>query len=395
MQPRVEIVSFDAGGGHRAAAAALQQVLHAQQRPWQVREHNLFALLDPAQRSHRLFGGPPESLYNRRLAAGRTAGMGWQLRALQALIRAAHAPLVNRLAAHWRASAPDLVVSVIPNFNRAMADALARARPGVPLLTVMTDIADCPPRFWVAPAAANQRIVCGSAHALAQARAQGVPEARLHRASGMLLRPDFYDARHALTPAARAAARERCGLDAHRRTVLVMFGGQGSPQMLALARALPEVQLVMLCGANTALREALATLPADTRCAPLLALGHTPDVAHWMALADAFVGKPGPGALSEAVQMGLPVVTVVDAATMPQERWNGAWVREQGLGRVAASWAEAPAAVRALLAALPDYRAAVAAQRNRALYELPEIMAACLHERPAPDPDPALHPLPA
>ena len=51
-----------------------------------------------------------------------------------------------------------------------------------------------------------------------------------------------------------------------------------------------------------------------------------------MRLADFFIGKPGPGCLSEAVQLGLPVITIRNAWTMPQERYNAQWVREQGLG---------------------------------------------------------------
>ena len=61
-----------------------------------------------------------------------------------------------------------LVVSLIPNFNRALAESLALARPGVPFVTVLTDMADHPPHFWVEPGVA-QHLVCGTAHALQQA----------------------------------------------------------------------------------------------------------------------------------------------------------------------------------------------------------------------------------
>ena len=47
--------------------------------------------------------------------------------------------LVRRLRAHWAATQPDLVVSLIPNFNRALFDSLAQERPGVPYVTVLTD----------------------------------------------------------------------------------------------------------------------------------------------------------------------------------------------------------------------------------------------------------------
>jgi UDP-N-acetylglucosamine:LPS N-acetylglucosamine transferase len=51
-------------------------------------------------------------------------------------------------------------------------------------------------------------------------------------------------------------------------------------------------------------------------------VGFRPEVKRWMSLADYFIGKPGPGSLSEAVHMRLPVVTIRNAWTMPQERYN-------------------------------------------------------------------------
>lgn len=47
--------------------------------------------------------------------------------------------MVQRLAAHWESTRPDLVVSLIPNFNRALHDGLILACPGVPFVTVLTD----------------------------------------------------------------------------------------------------------------------------------------------------------------------------------------------------------------------------------------------------------------
>ena len=44
---RIEFGFFDAGGGHRAAATALEMAIQSQQRPWEVRLTNLQELLDP------------------------------------------------------------------------------------------------------------------------------------------------------------------------------------------------------------------------------------------------------------------------------------------------------------------------------------------------------------
>jgi hypothetical protein len=80
------------------------------------------------------------------------------------------------------------------------------------------------------------------------------------------------------------------------------------------------------------------------------------------------------------VHLGLPVVTVRNAFTMPQERYNTEWVQTQGLGTVARSFRAIRPAVLDLLARLPQYRAATAAQHNRAVFELPQILARLMAE---------------
>lgn len=374
MQAKVELVYLDAGGGHRASAMALRDMLQLQRRPWELRPVNLMALLDPQQRFRRATGMAPEDLYNRRLARGRTRGLQFELRLLQSAIRLLHRPLVRRLESHWRASAPDLVVSLIPNFNRAIGVALQRARPGVPFATVITDLADLPPRFWVEPSV-QQHVIAGTPHAVRQALAQGVPPERVSPVSGMLLRPCFYQ------PQAedRALARVQAGLDPQRPTAVVFYGGQGSEQMLRIARALPELQLVLLTGHNQRLAEQLRQ--AGGR-APRVVVGFTPEVPRWLHLADFFIGKPGPGAMSEALQMGLPLITFDNADTMPQERYNTRWVRELGIGIVVGSVADLPAAVHTMCQRLDGFRQRVHWIDNRAAFEVPEILAELLRAAP-------------
>ncbi|HVK31653.1 MAG TPA: glycosyltransferase, partial [Burkholderiaceae bacterium] len=242
----------------------------------------------------------------------------------------------------------------------------------VPFVTVMTDMADHPPHFWIEPGQ-DQWIVCGTSHALAQARRAGYADERLALTSGMLLRPSFY----APDPGpSRDERRRALGLDPHRPTGVVMFGGQGSKQMLAIAKALPDTQLVLLCGRNAALAERLRGLK---RAAPQAVFGFTDDVPGVMRLGDFFIGKPGPGCLSEAVHLGLPVITFRNAWTMPQERYNAQWVREQGVGLVVPSLRGLAPAVAELLRELGRYCAATARLRNRAVFELPEILAERLH----------------
>ncbi len=49
-----------------------------------------------------------------------------------------------------------------------------------------------------------------------------------------------------------------------------------------------------------------------------------------MHASDFFIGKPGPGSISEALAMKLPVIVERNAWTLPQERYNADWVTERG-----------------------------------------------------------------
>ncbi len=364
----IDLVWFNAGGGHRAAAQALEQVMLMQGRPWRVRKVNLTEVLDPSALFRRALGFEPEDLYNKRLASGFTLGLAQELKLLQAGIRLAHGAMVQRLQRHWAATRPDMVVSLIPNFNRALHDSLKAHDPRLPFVTVMTDMADHPPAFWIEPGL-DQHLVCGTAHAVRQALAAGVDAARVHEVGGMILRPDF----HFAPPIDRLAERVKAGLDAHTPTGLVLFGGTGSRAMRRIAERLPDTPLILMCGRNAALAEALRK-DATGAHAPRVVVGYTNDVARWMQLADFFIGKPGPGSLSEAVHMGLPVIVTRNAWTMPQERWNTEWVLQHGLGRVERSFATIAPAVRALLAELPAYRERVARIDNRAVFEVPRVL---------------------
>jgi UDP-N-acetylglucosamine:LPS N-acetylglucosamine transferase len=368
----VDLIYFNAGGGHRASALALQSVLREQGRPWDVRLVNLFEVLDPSGRFKRLTGKAPEDWYNQRLARGWTLGMAHELKILQGLIRLAHPTLVRKLRRHWQRTRPDLVVSLIPNFNRALYDSLTAALPGVPYVTVLTDLADLPPHFWI-ERDQPQHFICGTPRAVQQAHALGHNEDHVHTTSGMILRPEFY------RPATLDQAEEqrRLGLDPQRPTGLVLFGGHGSRAMLGIAERLSDTQLILVCGHNQALAERLRAQPSTARH---VVVGFSSDIPAWMRLADFLIGKPGPGSVSEAVQMGLPVIVVNNAWTMPQERYNADWIREQRLGIVLGSFRGVDSAVAQLLDGLDGFRARVGRIQNRALFEIPDILARVLAE---------------
>ena len=319
----LDFIFFDAGGGHRAAANALRRVIESQGRQLDVRLVNLQELLDSIDVFRQITGLRLQDLYNVMLKKGWTLGSPQLTAGMHAVIRLFHRKQVRLLEKLWRTNRPDLVVSLVPNFNRALCESLRRALPGVPLVTVLTDIADYPPHFWMERQ--DQYFICGSDKAVEQALAMGHAESKVFRVSGMILNPSFYEM-EPITVEQRAAERTRLGLDPSLPLGLVLFGGQGAAAMLDIARQLcGGRQLLLICGQNEKLAARLRALPHQ---APMFVEGFTKDVPRYMQLADYFIGKPGPGSLSEAVAMHLPVIVERNAWTLPQERYNADWVRE-------------------------------------------------------------------
>jgi hypothetical protein len=361
---RIDFIYFDAGGGHRSAANALNSVIEQQRRPWTVRLINLQEILDPLDIFRKYTGIRMQDVYNLLLKKGWTLGSPQMTVLMHGLIRLYHSSQVRLLQKFWQDGKPDLLVSLIPNFNRALREGL----PDRPMVTILTDLADYPPHFWMERQ--DQFFICGTEKAVEQAHAMGHPPERVFRTGGMILRPRFYDP----VEVDRGAERTRLGLDPELPTGLVLFGGEGSATMLDIARRMDvRAQLIFICGKNAKLADRLRKL---TTAYPKHVEGFTSDIPYYMRLSDFFIGKPGPGSISEALAMGLPVMVEQNAWTLPQERFNADWVRDERLGVVLQSFRDVNDGLKTLLDPLnfSGFQKNATALQNRAVFEIPGIL---------------------
>jgi UDP-N-acetylglucosamine:LPS N-acetylglucosamine transferase len=375
---KIHVVYHDAGGGHRNAAVALKTMVAQQGWDWEVSLVQFQELTDRLDVLRKLTGIRIQQQYNTLLENGWTLGATQLLRVLQTTIRIFHGPMVRLLEQYWRANPADLVVSVIPHFNRQIGESWAKVYPGRPFVTLLTDLADFPPRFWIEPMK-EQYVIAGTEKAVEQARSFGHHEAQIFRTSGMVLRPDFY----VQEQVDRLALRRELGLQPDLTTAIVLFGGHGSKVMYDIGEALDSaslpLQLILICGRN---QELEAKLRARQWKMPVHVIGFTREVHRLMHAADFLIGKPGPGSIAEAMVRELPVLIESNAWTLPQERYNAEWVEEKHVGIVLHSFKEIVSGVGRLLnrARLAEFRKNVAALNNRAVFEIPEILAKLLDE---------------
>ena len=369
---KIQIVFHDAGGGHRNAAVALQAMAKAQNRDWEAELVQFQELTDRLDVLRKVTGIRIQEQYNTILRNGWTWGSEYLLRVLQLTIRIFHGPLVKLLEKFWKEHPADLLISVIPHFNREIAESWEKVYPGRPFVTIITDLADFPPRFWIEPAK-NQVVIAGTEKAVVQARSFGKDDAHVFGVSGMVLRPEFYQE----SAVDAAAVKRELGLLEDLPTAMVLFGGFGSKVMYEIvekidAARLP-VQLILICGKNEKLAGRLKARKWNTGMA---VLGFTKEVHKLMRAADFMIGKPGPGSIAEAMQRGLPVIVECNSWTLPQERFNTEWVKAKSVGVVLKSFEDVVSGVKEMLepTKLSEFKENVAAQNNRAIFEIMEIL---------------------
>jgi len=371
MERKLTIVFFDAGGGHRSAAEALKSVLENQEQRWSVELLNLQEQLDKLDVVRKLTGIRLQDAYNLILRKGWTRLTPQLLPVMQSVIRMFHRPTVKTLQEYWKQNPTDMVLSVIPHFNRAMAESIRKTTPRTAFVTLLTDFADYPPHFWIERQ--KQFLICGTERAQQQAFEHSHDRDHVFLASGMIMKPKFYQ-----RPSVdRKSERRRLGLDSDIPVGIVLFGGHGSGTMLDIVKRINatsiKVQLILICGKNTKLQNAIKAL--KTRF-PMFVEGFTQNVDHYMALSDFFIGKPGPGSISEALQFHLPVIVECNGRTLPQERYNARWVTEKRVGIVLKSFRHITEGVQQLLdpATFAELRKNAASYSNRALFEIPQFL---------------------
>jgi 1,2-diacylglycerol 3-beta-galactosyltransferase len=316
------ILFSDTGGGHRAAARALDGALRTidpavriewcdpligQGRPLVRRICSLYPKI--IQRSGRAWG----AIYH-------TSNTPVSFAAIRALLAV---EVAGVLARRFRELDVDVVLSVHPLLNHVAARAIRRTGRRRGLMTVVTDLIDLH-RGWacrdadlvVVPTEEARRTVIRCSVAESHVQLLGLPV-------DLRFRPP--------APGERPALRRRWNLDERRPTVLVAGGGEGSGKLLEQVRSLAwephDWQVIAVCGRNEKLRRRLARLHFGART---LVLGFVDDMPDLMRTADLVVTKAGPGAIAEAMATGVPLVLT---GYLPgQETANVRFVEESGIG---------------------------------------------------------------
>jgi len=250
MKKRILFFMSDTGGGHRAAATAIDEAI---QRLYPGRFETIIAdvwqgctpwPINQIPRAYPWLTGPGLPL--------------WRLMWLLSYHLQAHRllfPLVRRLSrrrmtGYLQQIRPDLVVSVHPLMNHLGLQLVAGAGLDIPFVTVVTDLVTIHPA-WIYPQVT--RCLVPTEEARQQALRLGLPPAKV-RVCGQPVSLKFING-----PANKSLLRSKLGLDAHRPALLLLGGGEGVGPIFELAQtlaaAVPQIQLMIVAGRNQQLKK--------------------------------------------------------------------------------------------------------------------------------------------
>jgi UDP-N-acetylglucosamine:LPS N-acetylglucosamine transferase len=225
------------------------------------------------------------------------AGNGSTRKLSQRLITRVGGPGLLRLIER---TDPDVVVSVYPTVTEVLGRLKRSGRLQLPVVAAITDLAAM--HYW-ASRGIDVHLVTHP-ESIAEVRSIVGPDALVACVHGFTL-PEFRE-RHR-----QEDARERLGLPAAGKVVLVSGGGWGVGDVAGAseqALSLDEVSAVVcLCGRNEGLRSSLrARFAGEAR---VRVEGFTEEMPDWMAAADALVHSTGGLTVLEALMRGCPAIS--------------------------------------------------------------------------------------
>ena len=349
----VLILSAHTGGGHDAAAKAIQEALIEQGANAQVMDCLAFG---GAWLSKVVSGTYVHMVQHV------PSGFGLMYRASQNLSTARHKSPVYlfnssyafRMERTLEKFKPDIIVCTHIFGAHSVTHLKRKGSYTGPLALIMTDYTLHP---FSEDVEMNVLYVPHEAM-IAECRKRGIPEEKV-RAVGIPV------GLNCLPCDDKAAAKIAAGLDPTRREVLIVGGSMGAGNLPNLIAGLLPVlgensHMTIVCGSNEHAREtAQERFGNDER---LTILGRVSPLAPLMAAADVLVTKPGGLTISEAMTIGTPMVIANPIAGC--ETINAGFLEKRGLALFARSMEELPEKVGALLTDNSARQAMIDCQRR-------------------------------
>jgi 1,2-diacylglycerol 3-beta-galactosyltransferase len=312
----------DTGGGHRAAARAIEAAL-------QERYPGKFTteLVDVWKEYYPYpFNTLPQN-YSRwvNVSPFTYSAQFWVMDRVMrnALISSTYQrTALSRMRKLYTDHPADIIVCVHSVFVRPTVFALRKLKLDKPFITVITDYA-LPTVLWYDRLVDQCLVPTQPAYDLGLKLGLQPDQMKL---TGAPVHPKFSHLK--LT---KVEARQQLGWQTDKPIVLLVGGGDGMGPIVATAIAIDnqnaDCELVVIAGRNEQMKAALESINWKN---PTHIYGFVNNIEVFMKAADLMITKAGPAAITEAAIMGLPLV--ISGAIKYQESPNTDYVVENGAG---------------------------------------------------------------
>jgi len=373
---KICIMLTDAGHGHRASANAIADVLKERSDLFDVNIVNVYQeIWHPFDWSRKLLNTCGEEIYNKLQRIEATA-LCWPLLTpiMKCNLRFHMQQGIDAVTKFCQKEQPDLMLSVMPFVNRHLFYGLKKYKHTIPFVTLITDLDQCSGHQWIEPDL-EQHCICGTDRLYEQIGSLEHKANLIHRTSGMVINKEFCNP----TSYDIAAERSKNGLFPDYKTALIMFGGNGSKAIIPIAEKINKYkrqffQAIFICGHNKKLFSKISNMPTNY---PKLVVGFTKDIPYYMNISDFFIGKPGPGSISEALAKELPVIINSNYFTIKQEKFAKKWLETNGIGIAIKSFRHINSALDTLLnpKQFIKYKNSIARlPKNNAVFEVADVI---------------------
>ena len=325
-KPAITFLFSDTGGGHRAAAEAVIEAIHAEYGDTLVTKMvDFFKDYAPLPLNYL------PDLYPHMVKIPKLWGAFFDLsdgRSQARFMTSAFWPFVSTAARRLAYEHQnEVLVSVHPVVNFFALKALGANH--LPYITVVTDLVSTHAMWFDHHA---DLIFVPTEIARRRALEYGMPSEKVCVAGQPV------STRFSNPSGDKQILREKLGWPQDKFTVLLVGGGEGMGPLTGMAHAIDESDLdiaqVIIAGRNARLE---AQLKAVTWENPTYIYGFVNDMPDFMCAADVIVTKAGPGTIAEALIAGLPIILY--AKLDGQEDGNVDFVENEKVG----VWAPDPA----------------------------------------------------
>ncbi|BDC35248.1 hypothetical protein Noda2021_12060 [Candidatus Dependentiae bacterium Noda2021] len=224
----------------------------------------------------------------------------------------------------------DLIISVVPIINGALADAAQMA--DVPLIIVPTDLNA--KSFINGMHKTSYNKICmtqafDDADVANSIKPSGLISAQI-ATTGFPLRKQFFNTKE------KNELKDSYAIPKNKPIIFLMMGGQGSSTIITFLNELSKIaspfHIIVCIGKFEQLRLKIESLSFPAHITYTI-VGFTSHIDDYMAMSDFAITKSGSVSVSESIYMNLPMFFDATGTILTWERFNHAFIKSHGFGQ--------------------------------------------------------------